>query len=371
MFLLIIKQDRGVAKCRNSDTFISIDTRMTNQIKILHLEDEEGDADLVRLMLNRANLSAEIKVVDNKQSYIDALYKFTPDVILSDHSLPSFNSEEAFNIFLQTGRAIPFILVTANISEEYAVTILKAGANDYILKDQLELLPSAIVNSLKKIESAINLEKEKELKVKEKTGAVITAQEKERSRMGNELLENINQILAASNLYIDCAISDESKRVEFLTNSKKYILMAIDEIKKISQVIMPPTMGEIGLIDSLNNMIESSNPPEKTKFFTEWNHFNEYTFSDQLKLSIYRIVQEQLSNIIKYAQAQNVWFSLDHLPESVELVIRDDGVGFDLMEKGNGVGLQNIRTRAEMHDGNMLLESQPGKGCRLTIRFPV
>jgi signal transduction histidine kinase len=344
---------------------------MTTPIKILHLEDEENDADLVRMVVNNGNLDADIMVVDNKQSYIDALYKFSPDVILSDHSLPSFNSEEAFKIFLTTGRTIPFILVTANISEEYAVSIIKAGAHDYILKDRIELLPDAIIKSLRKIETDTNLVKEQELKVKEKTAAVIVAQEKERSHMGNELLENINQILAASNLYIDCAISDEAKRMDFMLSSKKFILMAIDEIKKLSQVIMPPTMGDIGLIDSLNNLIESARPPEEINVITEWNSFNENTSSDKLKLSIYRIVQEQLTNIFKYAKAQNAWLSLHQSPELVELVIKDDGVGFDTSEKQQGVGLQNISTRAEMHDGKMILESSPGHGCVLTVQFPV
>lgn len=344
---------------------------MKEQIKILHLEDEESDADLVRMAVNSSNLSADIMVVDNKQSYIDALYRFSPDVILSDHSLPSFNSEEAFKIFLDTGRTIPFILVTANISEEYAVSIIKAGAHDYILKDRIELLPQAILNSLNKIESETNLVKEKELKVKEKTEAVIVAQEKERSHMGNELLENINQILAASNLYIDCAISDEAKRMEFMQSSKKFILMAIDEIKKLSQLIMPPTMGDIGLIDSLNNLIETSRPPGQMNIITEWNSFNENTSGEKLKLSIYRIVQEQLSNILKYAKAKNAWLSLHQSPGLIELVIKDDGAGFNTTEKQKGVGLQNISTRAEMHDGKMLLESSPGKGCMLTVQFPV
>lgn len=344
---------------------------MTNQIKILHLEDEESDADLVRLMLNQGNLSAEIKVVDNKKAYIDALHKFEPDVILSDHSLPSFDSEEAFKLFLKTGRSIPFILVTAHISEEYAVSIIKAGAHDYILKDKLQSLPAAIVNSLKKIESAINLEKEKELRVKEKTGAVITAQENERSHMGNELLENINQILAASNLYIDCAISDEIKRAEFMQKSKKYILLAIDEIKKLSMVIMPPTIGDIGLIDSLNNLIENNFSKQEMNFTTEWSSFNEAASSDELKLSIYRIVQEQLNNIIKHSHAANAWFSIKQSPGLIELVIKDDGIGFDTSEKRIGVGLQNINTRAEMHDGIMKLKSQVGKGCTLTVQFPV
>jgi signal transduction histidine kinase len=104
---------------------------------------------------------------------------------------------------------------------------------------------------------------------------------------------------------------------------------------------------------------------------TEWNSFNENTSSDKLKLSIYRIVQEQLSNIFKHAKAKNAWLSLHQSPTMVELIIKDDGIGFELSAKPKGVGLQNINTRAEMHDGNMKLESEPGKGCVLTVQFPV
>lgn len=344
---------------------------MTNQIKILHLEDEESDADLVKYELERQSLMTEILVVDNKQAYIDALHRFNPDVILSDHSLPSFNSEQAFKIFQEAGLSIPFILVTANISEEYAVSIIKAGAHDYILKDNLQLLPVAIVNSLKKIETDIIIEKEKEQQVKAKTGAVITAQEKERSHMGNELLENINQILAASNLYIDCAISDEVKRMEFMLKSKKYILIAIDEIKKLSKIIMPPTIGDIGMIDSLDNLLQTSSPDKKLNFETEWNSFDEESTSAEIKLSIYRIVQEQLNNILKHSQAKNAWFSLHQSGGYIDLVIKDNGIGFNPTENTSHVGLQNISTRAEMHDGAMTLESAPGKGCILSVRFPV
>src|SRR5450432_2572761 len=181
---------------------------MTKKIKILHLEDVEIDADLVSRMLKKGNIEAEILVVDNKEAYVQALIEFAPDVVLSDHTLPSFNSKEALNIFLQSGIKIPFILVTATISEEYAVWVIKAGANDYILKDHLERLPEAIINSLEKNEAEINLENQKAFNIKQKTNAVLEAHELERSQMANELLENINQILAASNLYIDCAISE-------------------------------------------------------------------------------------------------------------------------------------------------------------------
>src|SRR5665647_2963218 len=266
---------------------------MTKKIRILHLEDVEIDADLVSRILKKGKIESEIRVVDNKEAYVEALIEFAPDVILADHTLPSFNSSEALNIFLQSGMKIPFILVTGTVSEEFAVQCIKNGAADYILKDHLEKLPEAIINSLEKIESEINLENQKALHIKEKTNAVLIAHEQERSQMTNELLENINQILAASNLYIDCAISEADKRMIFMQNSKKYILMAIDEIKKLSQVIMPPTFEEIGLIDSLNNWIEfKQQQKNEMHFITEWENFNDRVTSDKLQLTIYRIVQE-------------------------------------------------------------------------------
>ena len=341
------------------------------KIKILHLEDAEIDADLVNKVLKKGKIAAEIKVVANKETYVDALIEFVPDVILSDHSLPSFNSEEALHIFLQSGMKIPFILVTATMSEEYAVSVLKAGANDYILKDQLEKLPLAIITAIEKIESEINLENQKTLNIKKKTNAVLVAQEIERSEMSSELLENISQILAASNLYIDCAINDISKRSLFMQNSKKYILMAIDEIKKISHVIMPPILEEIGLIDSLDNWIAFKQQQMGMNIIKEWKNFDNHAASNQLQLTIYRIVQEQLKNTVKYSAAQNVYISLEQTAKVIELIIKDDGVGFDTLKGTGGVGLQNITTRAEIHNGTVLLESEPGKGCLLKIVFPL
>ena len=344
---------------------------MRNTLKILHLEDVEFDADLVSRVLKKEKFVSEIKVVDTKEAYVQALIEFAPDVVLSDHTLPSFNSREALNIFLQSGMKIPFILVTATISEEYAVSVIKAGANDYIVKDHLEKLPEAIVNSIQKIELEINLENEKALNIKEKTNAVLMAHEHERSQMANELLENINQILAASNLYIDCAISEVDKRAIFMNNSKKYILMAIDEIKKLSHVIMPPTFEVIGLLDSLKNWIDFKQLQHEINFNTEWVGYDDKAVNDKVQLTIYRIVQEQLNNTIKYSNAQNVYISLRQTSNLLELVIEDDGVGFNITQHTNGVGLKNINTRTEIHNGSVVLESAPGKGCKLAIVFPL
>lgn len=128
---------------------------MAKQIKILHLEDTPSDAELIARVLKKSNLDFQSLVVDNRQEFEDALKNFAPDIVLSDHSLPSFDSSQALKLVRNLTNKIPFILVTATMSEEFAVAALKNGADDYILKDRLQRLPDAILNAmeLKKLEN--------------------------------------------------------------------------------------------------------------------------------------------------------------------------------------------------------------------------
>ncbi|HNP21833.1 MAG TPA: histidine kinase [Panacibacter sp.] len=123
---------------------------MTKKLKILHLEDLPGDAEFVDRQLRKSDLRFDKIVVDTKDEFIEALDKFTPDIVLSDHSLPAFNSLEALKIIRQKGIDIPFILITATVSEEFAVRMMQEGATDYILKDRLQRLPNAIISAIEK-----------------------------------------------------------------------------------------------------------------------------------------------------------------------------------------------------------------------------
>src|SRR6478672_2978148 len=127
--------------------------------RILHLEDFDYDAEEVSWLLKKAQISCSIKVVQSRQEYIDALETYKPDIILSDHNLPSFNSVEALSILKKSPLNIPFILVTGTVSEEFAASIIKDGATDYILKDRPQRLPVAIINALQQY----NLEREKQV----------------------------------------------------------------------------------------------------------------------------------------------------------------------------------------------------------------
>jgi PAS domain S-box-containing protein len=126
---------------------------MSKKLKILHIEDTPTDAELVERQLKKSGMDFETLIVDTKTEYTNALEEFRPDVILSDHSLPAFNSLEALKILQQTGKKIPFILITSTVSEEFAVSVMKEGATDYILKDRLQRLPNAVTNAMGKFQS--------------------------------------------------------------------------------------------------------------------------------------------------------------------------------------------------------------------------
>lgn len=129
------------------------------KLKILHLEDLPSDALLIKNAIKKGNINFEILVVETKNDFVKALNDDFPDIILADHSLPSFNSHEALIILHDTGIKIPFILITSAMSEEFAVDIISKGASDYILKDRLTRLPVAITKAIEKF----RLEKERQI----------------------------------------------------------------------------------------------------------------------------------------------------------------------------------------------------------------
>ncbi len=119
-------------------------------MKVLMLEDSPDDASLIQKMLQRADVTFEAKVVASRADFVEALSSFCPELILSDHKLPQFSSTEALEICRRRFPFLPFILVTGTVSEEFAASIIRAGADDYLLKNNLKRLPTAIRQAIER-----------------------------------------------------------------------------------------------------------------------------------------------------------------------------------------------------------------------------
>jgi PAS domain S-box-containing protein len=166
---------------------------MNKVIRILHLEDVQYDADLVQRELKKGDFPYELLWVSDRSRFEKALDGFQPDIVLCDHSLPSYTSLDAIQAIRARGFHIPFVLITATMSEEFVVEMIKQGVDDYIIKDRLWRLPSAVLNVIQRK----NAEKEKEKYLSE----IISKEKRFRA-----LIENLSEAIV---------LCDKSERITF------------------------------------------------------------------------------------------------------------------------------------------------------------
>ncbi len=213
------------------------------------------------------------------------------------------------------------------------------------------------------------LEQEKLTKQKEITEAVITAQEYEREEIGKELHDNLNQILGAAKLYVDMAKKSETDRTLCLGKASECIVSVIEEIRKISKTMGANGLFVLGFFERvqilLNDVMMAS--AIKIEFYHAGIIANE--LDEKLQLNIFRIIQEQLNNIIRHAKASHAMIDLSRRGDKIMLVISDNGQGCNTSEKRKGVGIRNIMSRAELYGGKVLIVSGPGKGYKLKVEF--
>ncbi len=230
----------------------------------------------------------------------------------------------------------------------------------------------ALANNIdEKLRLAKKLEEEREAKQKEITEAVIRVQEKERYEISRELHDNVNQQLTVAMMYIATAEKGSDNAEALLKQSSGFIYNAIEEIRKLSKVLVTPLIKDFGLCKAIEGLLEDIHLANSVVHFDLFcDQFYEEDISYEFKLSIYRIVQEQLNNILKHAKAKNVVIEL-YRDEVVRLAVADDGVGFDTKKKRNGIGIHNIQTRVGLYAGKINIHSEPGKGCQLQIEFPI
>ena len=223
------------------------------------------------------------------------------------------------------------------------------------------------ITGLRRLEEQV--EEEKIIKQKEITNAVFAAQEEERSQIGRELHDNVNQLLGATKLYIDMARKDDPNRESYLASSSEYTLTAIEEIRKLSKILITPLINEQGLVESVKDLIREIMLVHPIKVLFNTNDFNETGLSDKFKLNIFRIVQEQINNTLKHAHAEKIFINFKENNGRLFISISDDGIGFDTTSRKSGVGITNIKSRAELYNGIMQLTSEVGKGTQLVISF--
>ena len=215
--------------------------------------------------------------------------------------------------------------------------------------------------------------REKEAKQRHKliTEAVIVAQEKERSLIGLELHDNINQVLTTVKLLNEMVLEGAGDPKIFLPKASLHLQDCINEIRSLSKRLSAPTLGKISLEESVRDLVDSINMTSKVKIERRITGMENTVLNKDLHLALYRILQEQLNNVIKHAEASEVMVSLDRNQDKIRLSISDNGKGFTWNGNKGGIGMMNMQTRAENLNGTFELNSSPGKGCTVEVLLPL
>ncbi|MGG9963969.1 response regulator [Ferruginibacter sp. SUN106] len=355
---------------------------METILKILHLEDTAFDAELVERELKKGGILFEKKVVDNGKDFEDALDNFIPDIILSDHSLPSFDSAGAIELVQKKCPEIPVILVTATVSEEFAVNILQHGAADYILKTNLNRLPSAVKKAIEKSRMIREREQAEEelkysyLQIRKLASHLQNIREEERASMAREIHDELGQHLTALKLdvsWLSIKLKEtEPQIVEKVKGMERLLTTSLITVKKLASELHPALLDKLGLIEAIR--WQSREFEKRTGIKITLNLPEELTgISSKTNIALFRIYQESLTNVARHSGAATVCCSLKRENENLVFTITDDGKGFDVAEteQRHSLGLLGMKERSVMIGGKYVLSSEPGKGTKVEAMLPV
>jgi two-component system, NarL family, sensor histidine kinase UhpB len=244
-----------------------------------------------------------------------------------------------------------------------AVLIEKPGASRQIVGAMMDVTERARLQE-ELLRTQLDIQKQM-------TEATILGQEREKKEIGKELHDNINQVLASIKLYIDMAVGKVTEHSDILLRCRENLVYAMSEIRKLSHSLIPPSLGDHGLLDAIRELIEDMNTAAAFRTELSIDGFDESLLDESRKLMLFRIVQEQVNNIVKYAAAQNVLIEFRLLESQMMLAIRDNGVGFDTSKKAKGIGIRNMESRISFYSGTLELQSSEGKGTSIIVLLPL
>lgn len=360
---------------------------------ILSLEDSEDDFDFINVVLNKAGFDFSAIRVDTKEAFVEALSNCDPDVILSDHSLPGFDSTEALIIAKKKCPETPFILVTGAVSDEFAVKALKAGADDYLLKSNLVRLPSVIEHALK--------HKERE-QAKRKSDRELAKRNDELSKINRELdtfVYSVSHNLRAPLMSVLGLVNLASEEKD-LSNIRQYHQLMRQSILKLDstlQEILEYSRNareeiKIERIDFENligeNLKKMQFMPGFADIVTSVSVHSPVEFHcDSYRLSV--IFNNFISNSVKYLDRTKIKsvieISVEVTDERALIQFTDNGIGidkefqprvFDMFfratqaREGAGLGLYIVKEAVEMLQGVITVKSEFGEGTTFTVTIP-
>lgn len=358
---------------------------MPIRLRVLLVEDSPFDAELLLLELKRAGFACDWHRVDNEPDFVARL-EDDYDLILSDYALPQFDGLRALKLLQACGRDVPFIIVSGAIGEDTAVTAIKQGAADYLLKDRLARLGPSITQALE--QAALRREQKRtdeDLKranqrYRALAARLETIREQERTAIAREIHDVLAQEL--TRLKIDLVWLakrlgrpvDESARPELVArvaDATSQTDIAITTVQRIATELRPVILDSLGLSAAVEWQTDDFARRTGLKG-TASTPRGEFTLDRDRATALFRILQESLTNIARHAAASTVVVTLTDESGAVTLTVQDDGRGITPAQASDlhSIGLIGMGERAQVFGGEIRIAGTPGAGTSVTVRIP-
>lgn len=346
-------------------------------VRILIVEDYLPDAELAAHEIRREGLAIETRVVETPEAFQEALASFRPDLILSDYRLPHFDGMAALRLAQEHAPDTPLLISTGSMNEEIAVECMKAGAWDYILKENLTRLGLAVRAALvRKAELEQKREAERSLAASERRYRRLSAhlrqvRERERAVIAREIHDELGQALTAIKIELSLLRSGQEDFAERRREISALTDQTIGTVQRLTAELRPGVLDDLGLEAAAEWQVRTFRG--RTGLDCAFTLRGAAGVLDRdRQTAMFRILQEALTNVARHAAAKKVTVTLVQDETWADLEVVDDGRGLPAEELVNphSYGLMGMQERAAEFGGNVAFLAAPGGGAVVRARIP-
>ena len=348
------------------------DSVIEQEFRVLLVEDDEDDYTLVSHLLEKSRSPKfQLTWVQTYKEALEQMCGDSHDIVLMDYRLGGRSGVQLLAEAKEKGMRVPAILLTGQGDRDVDLRAMAAGAADYLEKG--EVTPALLERSIRYAVENARVNKV----LQELSRKVLCAQEDERKYLAKEIHDSIGASLTAIKLSLERKLEAmkrgsavEDIQVEDIISM---VHRTIRETKRMQQALRPPILDDLGIITTIRSLCREFQQANPSTDVQPAFHAEEENIPEHLKIVIYRISQESLNNITKHSHADKVRIEVTRHKEGLELLIEDNGSGFDAREvltRTEGMGIGSMKERAQYSGGVFSLITDKGKGTTIRVSWP-